>query len=161
MLNLHYHSMGLGTPDGVKNFGGKDLPIKASPTIMRVNGHGHLALLKKDIGRDDHEILQQFNKKGWPSVGQLRVEVHLERSMSPFIFLSNKGYSVNSIKSLDALFNHIEAANVRSCHLELNWKCGALCYIDHALFQDSGRPDKKNYSMYNPVYNDALASAPE
>jgi len=81
--------------------------------------------------------------------------------MSPFIFLSNKGYSVNSIKSLDALFNHIEAANVRSCHLELNWKCGALCYIDHALFQDSGRPDKKNYSMYNPVYNDALASAPE
>jgi len=146
-LGFSFHSIGLGTRDGKEKLtnGAGTLPVSTLKSLMRTNGHSHIDFLKVDIDYMEHTVMEHLATSGWPSVGELLLEVHLE---------GGKGYNG---KSLDKLFRIVEKANFRLFHHEINWEYGASCCIEYSFIQMEWQPDSRHYSMaMSPTYNDKM-----
>lgn len=134
---LVFHQVGLGTADGKEKLanGAGTLPVLTLKSAMKENGHTHIDVLKVDIDYMEHKVLTQLEKDGWPSVGMLLLEVHID------------GQPQYDGKSLDDLFRRVELANFRLFHSEANWEYGGTCCIEYSFIQKNWQPDQKSYSM--------------
>lgn len=136
-LGFEYHKIGLGSKDGMQALenGLGVFDVLTLKTIMEELQHTHIDILKIDIDYMEHPVLQQIQRTGWPSVGQLLLEVHVEGSQR-----------IGGV-ALDQLFANVETANLRLFHHEVNWEFGVTCCIEYSFIHKDWRPGKRNYSM--------------
>eukprot|EP00929_Paragymnodinium_shiwhaense_P113170 TRINITY_DN81429_c0_g1_i1.p1 TRINITY_DN81429_c0_g1~~TRINITY_DN81429_c0_g1_i1.p1 ORF type:complete len:559 (+),score=160.60 TRINITY_DN81429_c0_g1_i1:175-1851(+) len=132
-----FHAVGLGTLTGFQALanGAGILPVTTLQDAMKKNGHDHLDILKIDIEYMEHPVLEQISRAGWPSVGQLLLEVHIE------------GKAKYDGSSLETLFQRVEKANLRLFHHEVNWEFGASCCIEYSFLHMHWRPGVRKYDM--------------
>ncbi|CAE8611595.1 unnamed protein product [Polarella glacialis] len=136
-LGFKFHSVGLGPRDGQAKVGGKEaLPVHTLASAMQANGHDHIDILKIDIENMEHDVVAQIAASGWPSIGQLLIEVHIG---------AGRGYTG---KALDILIRSIEKANLRMFHHEVNWEFGATCCIEYSFIHMDWRPALRSYGMH-------------
>eukprot|EP00930_Biecheleria_cincta_P006607 TRINITY_DN10764_c0_g1_i1.p1 TRINITY_DN10764_c0_g1~~TRINITY_DN10764_c0_g1_i1.p1 ORF type:complete len:497 (-),score=102.21 TRINITY_DN10764_c0_g1_i1:212-1702(-) len=136
-LGFKYHNIGLGTRDGQEQFEGGRMfyPVLTLASAMQKNGHDHIDILKIDVEGMEHKVVAQLAQNGWPSIGQLLIEVHID------------GASGHNGVSLNSLFRSIEQANLRLFHHEVNWEFGATCCIEYAFIHKDWRPETKHFDM--------------
>ncbi|CAE8727084.1 unnamed protein product [Polarella glacialis] len=135
-LGFEFHSVGLGPRDGqAKVGGGKARPVLTLASAMQANGHDHIDILKIDIENMEHDVVAQIAASGWPSIGQLQIEVHI-------------GAEEYDGVSLNTLIGSIEKANLRIFHHEVNWEFGATCCIEYSFIHMDWRPALRSYSMH-------------
>jgi len=148
-LGFKFHSVGLGPRDGQAKVGGKEaLPVLTLASAMQANGHDHIDILKIDIENMEHDVVAQIAASGWPSIGQLLIEVHIG---------AGRGYTG---KTLDILIRSIEKANLRMFHHEVNWEFGATCCIEYSFIHMDWRPALRSYGMHTAPTFKELKLAP-
>ncbi|CAE8611594.1 unnamed protein product [Polarella glacialis] len=149
-LGFKFHSVGLGPRDGQAKVGdgGQVLPVLTLASAMQANGHDHIDILKIDIEHMEHDVVAQIAASGWPSIGQLLIEVHIG---------ADRGYTG---KTLDTLIKNIEKANLRMFHHEVNWEFGATCCIEYSFIHMDWRPALRSYGMHTAPTFKELKLAP-
>jgi len=130
-FGFHWHSVGLGSLDGNTT---KGMPVKTLATLMRENRHVYIDVLKVDIEGAEFESFKQIVQDGWPSIGQLMIEVHL------------LARGDRTDPELDTLIAAFEKAGFRLYHQELN-TLHMKCCMEYAFIQRDWRPEMKMYNM--------------
>lgn len=148
---MNYDEVGLAAKSGASRLQGPHADtdgqeggifrVRSLADIMRKKKHTHVDVLKIDIETMEFEVMEGLAKDGWPSVGQLLVEVHLEQ----------QGHGGTDAQHL---FSSIEKADFRLFHHEPNWEFGASCCIEYSFIQRDYDPATRHYSMLSPPYHE-------
>eukprot|EP00439_Symbiodinium_sp_Y106_P030145 s1268_g3.t1 len=141
-MHWHFHKVGIADYDGLFKLGRgtwhltrlEGMPVKTLATLMQEHGHKHIDALKIDIEGIEYQVLTNLNTSGWPSIGQLMVEVHVQK---------DERYRRWLLK----LVEQIESAGFRLFHKETNVLAPQGC-IEYAFIQRGWRPETKAYDMY-------------
>ena len=102
--------------------------------VMAANGHRHVDVLKIDIEGSEHRVIDQLHAAGWPSVGQLLMEVHIGPDLQN-----------HTIADLDLLVSRLEHAGFRLFSAEPNSVWGKECCVIFSFIQAFWRPNVKDY----------------
>ena len=102
--------------------------------VMKTNGHGHIDVLKIDIEGSEHRVIEQLHASGWPSVGQVLMEVHIGPDLQN-----------HTIEDLDLLVARLEHAGFRLFSAEPNFVWGKDCCVIFSFIQAFWRPNVKDY----------------
>jgi len=128
-LRTHFHAYRLGGED--KNDPNDNEPTYTLESLMKMNGHTHIDLLKMDVEGWEFETMQSFLKpyvdSGKPlPFGQLSMEIHIwDKSFEAFL----------------PWWEMLEAAGLRPFWTEPN-----LVYL---IYNPKGTPDLAEYSFLN------------
>lgn len=133
-----FHPYGLAGTDHVST--GDEPTMYTLETLMKMNGHQHIDILKIDIEGWEFEtmtdILKSFSEKGLPlPFGQLQIEIHIWNKKFDYFLKWWEGF---------------EEAGLRPFWTEPN-----LVYVNYA---DSRKPDLAEYSFLNIKGDNAFTS---
>jgi len=104
--------------------------------IMARHGHNHIDILKIDIEGHEHAVVQHLAMTGWPSIGQLLIEVHI-----------GPDYPPRTHSSFDPLVNQVESAGFRLFYAEHNIFWGRNCCLVFSFIQRFWQPAVKDFPL--------------
>ena len=140
-MHVHFHNLSLGSYDGRFKLGAgtsknltrlEGMPVKTLSTIMREHGHSHIDALNLDIEGLEYEVISSLNATGWPSIGQMMIDVHADKE---------ERYR----ERLSMLVDQVESAGFRLFHKEINI-CAPHACVEYAFIQRGWRPEIMDYS---------------
>jgi FkbM family methyltransferase len=79
--------------------GGVRMATRTLPSIMQELGHDHIDILKVDVEGMEHAVVRQLERDGWPSIGQVLMEVHyrnLDQYIGTMLALERAGFRLFS-----------------------------------------------------------------